>query len=614
MGVPRLFPWLRQNFPRAVKHFQHGEGTFSVDYLYLDANGLLHGAAQNIYHYGSGSRMIDRYRSLSDEAKMKRVFAMFFENIIQVTGVMRPKKVLYIAIDGPAPLAKQNQQRERRFVAAKNRLEEEKGSGQQRFDSNSITPGTLFMHRLTQYINYAIRKEMNSYFGWRDIKVIFSPPTVPGEGEHKIMDYIRDLPREEQVDSSHCLFGPDGDLIMLGLSAHLPKMQLFREDQYNVGYYHLLDMSRVRRELPRILGQRNIQHSRESPREASSSTSSQQNRTLDNVTDDFIVAGFFVGNDFLPKIQMFHLLEEGLEFMLNAYAFTSGKGTKNPLTLDGNIHLEGFQLFIQEIAKSEDKFLLDQITTKNHKKLPPEPKFVNKTLKDAITETLHPGNKDPDYHLNMVAYRKGYYAKCFNTEYESSDFEGKLKKMCEDYLRSFVWVFWYYVRGLPAWRWAYEHHYAPLMADFNRYLQSLTDKDMTRITSFKMQSASFPFEQLLSVLPPSSANLLPSVYGRLMTSPKSPLVKEGYYPMDFKIDYEGKLKEYQGIALLPFVNYNEVHKNYEKMKKCCVKQKYIRNQRGRPVYFIYDVNYHTRFTSRMGNILHNQVRRIPLRK
>ena len=56
MGVPRLFPWIKKTFKNTVKYFFVGNYTNRVDYLYIDANGLLHTAAQRVYNYGSGER------------------------------------------------------------------------------------------------------------------------------------------------------------------------------------------------------------------------------------------------------------------------------------------------------------------------------------------------------------------------------------------------------------------------------------------------------------------------------------------------------------------------------------------------------------------------------
>ena len=594
MGVPRLFPWFTKSFSKAVRHFPAGKYRKGIDYMYLDANGLLHGAAQTVYNYGDGKRKLDQYGRLSDRSKRIKVYSIFFENLRRMTHTVIPKKVLYIAIDGPAPIAKQNQQRERRFVAAQMRLDEESKSGAPRFDSSSITPGTVFMHELTRYINYAIRKEINSCKSWKNVTVYFSPPTVPGEGEHKIMDFIRDLPLAEREKASHCLFGPDGDLIMLALAAHVPNMWLFREDQYRPGYLHLLDMGLARVELAKTLG------------------IVSQKRNFNDASDDFIIEGFFVGNDFLPKIQMFHLIEDGLEYMMGTYSYTSDRGQKNFLTVNGEFNFSGFKVFVDHLSQKEECFLIDQVTTRNRRKHPPSAKFKNKTLRDCISETTKTGDREPVYTLDMEKYRKDYYAKCmFPNSPGDADFNAALEKMCRDYLRSFVWVFKYYVHGLPDWKWAYEHHYAPLMVDFNNYVQSLNKEDAENVMEFHLQKASVPFEQLLSVLPPPSAHLLPKPYQNLMLSPKSLLVKKGYYPGEVSIDYEGKLKEWQGVALLPFVDYNVIHQNYEKITRQRVRnpERYVRNGKGRVAMFKYDGTYKSRFTSDMGNINELHVRK-----
>lgn len=595
MGVPRLFPWLCKHFPRAVKYFQYGEGDIrSVDNLYLDANGLLHSACQQVYHYGQGGNSIlDRYKNLSKKAKMRKAFDFFFENILEIVCELPPRKILYIAIDGPAPLAKQAQQRQRRFISARTRLTklENDDTKSNKFDSNSITPGTIFMHELTKYIKYMIRNEMNTYLTLRNVKVYFSPPTVPGEGEHKIIDFIRNLPLKVQKTESHCLFGPDGDLIMLTLSAHIPKMFLFREDQYHPGFLHLIDMGIVRKKLANVLGQTKAVGNKE--------------RSLDDVSNDFIIEGFFVGNDFLPKIQMFHLLEDGLQFMLDTYSRTSQYGEKNHLSISNKFNIKGFKIFISKLAESEELFLIDQVTTSHPRKKPPEHKFINQTLKLCVYEKIAIGKCTVERTLNMKEYRRKYYAKA-NISLESTT---PLNNLCFDYLKTMVWVFEYYVNGLPDWRWAFEHHYAPLMIDFNKYLQSTSLKELEKSLHFEKQNHSVPFVQLLSVLPPASVELLPNEYHHLMTDSNSSLVKLGYYPSTFKVDYEGKFKDYQGVCLLSFVNYEDIYNSYKKVSS---KTKHNRNSPGKVMMFKYNENYTCKYTSDFGKILKLHIQKIDI--
>lgn len=67
---------------------------------------------------------------------------------------------------------------------------------------------------------------------WQNLEVVLSGSDVPGEGEHKILQYIRDSMKSEKFDpeGAHCIYGGDADLIMLGLSTHIKNFCLLRED------------------------------------------------------------------------------------------------------------------------------------------------------------------------------------------------------------------------------------------------------------------------------------------------------------------------------------------------------------------------------------------------
>lgn len=192
------------------------------------------------------------YSRLSEE----QIFTSIFSYVDHLFGKIKPKKLFFIAVDGVAPRAKMNQQRSRRFRAAKEAREarervERKGSKLpegKAFDSNCITPGiyapfhfaspslipigTVFMSELSEQLKYFVNKKISEDSHWRECQVIFSGQDVPGEGEHKIMEYIRRsrAQRDHNPNIRHCLYGLDADLIMLGLLSHDPHFCLLREE------------------------------------------------------------------------------------------------------------------------------------------------------------------------------------------------------------------------------------------------------------------------------------------------------------------------------------------------------------------------------------------------
>lgn len=223
MGVPALFRWLSKKYPKIIspvvedlpEEFDNGDGTKTqipvdirkpnpngeeLDNLYLDMNGIVHPC----------SHPEDRPPPANEEEMMIAIF----EYTERVVNMVRPRKLLMIAVDGVAPRAKMNQQRSRRFRSAQEAAEKDKataeyhamlkatgreselengedGQPKKTWDSNAITPGTPFMDTLAASLRYWVSYKLSTDPGWAKIKVIISDATVPGEGEHKIMNFVR---------------------------------------------------------------------------------------------------------------------------------------------------------------------------------------------------------------------------------------------------------------------------------------------------------------------------------------------------------------------------------------------------------------------------------------
>src|ERR1700733_12473951 len=88
------------------------------------------------------------------------------------------------------------------------------------------------MARLSEQLKYFVNKKMTEDADWAGVEVVLSGHEVPGEGEHKIMEYIRHTKAQPgyNANTRHCLYGLDADLIMLGLVSHEPHFSLLREE------------------------------------------------------------------------------------------------------------------------------------------------------------------------------------------------------------------------------------------------------------------------------------------------------------------------------------------------------------------------------------------------
>jgi 5'-3' exonuclease len=101
------------------------------------------------------------------------------------------------------------------------------------FDSNAISPGTEFMMELCNQLHFFVKYKVSTDPLYQNLEtVVLTDGMVPGEGEHKMLDYIRQLRLKDTYDPNtrHCFYGADADLIMLSLLTHEPHFTIIREE------------------------------------------------------------------------------------------------------------------------------------------------------------------------------------------------------------------------------------------------------------------------------------------------------------------------------------------------------------------------------------------------
>ncbi|KAH7814753.1 putative 5'-3' exoribonuclease 4 [Monocercomonoides exilis] len=137
---------------------------------------------------------------------------------------------------GVAPMTKVRPQRRGWYLSAfeavmveETHSEIEKGKHD--LYKDCVMPGTNLMRKLKKWVKYYAQMRMSTDKAWEGLKVIISGSDVPGEGEHKIISFIRNKRREKGYDpsTSHCIFGRDADLIMLALLTHERNIVILRE-------------------------------------------------------------------------------------------------------------------------------------------------------------------------------------------------------------------------------------------------------------------------------------------------------------------------------------------------------------------------------------------------
>jgi len=207
--------------------------------------------------------------------------------------------------------------------------------------------------------------------------VIFSDASIPGEGEHKIMEYIRAQRNAKNYNpnTSHVLHGLDADLIMLALATHEVHFSILREELLFGNFERVASKRRkeetnfnTRSDLLRCGMEVSDKWPNEKPlirlsipilREYIMKEFKEITHfhwfDLERLIDDIVFLCFFVGNDFLPHLPSLDIREGALDFIFNIYKESFPSLSQGYITSDGGeVDLKKVNKIFDKLGRVED--------------------------------------------------------------------------------------------------------------------------------------------------------------------------------------------------------------------------------------------------------------------
>ena len=542
MGIPLFFRYLVNNYENLTTSNQK---ILDCNNLYLDLNCAIH------YCCREALKDIKFNITKQNEIELKMI-----KNVIKYIEILinysKPKDLLYIAIDGSAPKSKLNQQRMRRFkkfyekekieeIQKKNKIEIDTNHV---WDTNAITPGTVFMNKLSV--------QLKKYFENRkNLKVIISDSNIPGEGEHKLLKHLRE---NYNKNDYNIIYGLDADLIMLCLIANKPNIYLLREtvefnNKIHVEGYKFLYLSidnlkkHLIEEIMIRMGEQFL--------------SKEQK---DKIINDYIFISFILGNDFIPHSPSVGIKNGGIDLLLDLYTRYYLELKSNLVILEEKkINHDFLKNIIRDLGMMEDN-LLETFNKKRNRRKRNNRTYDNNFEREKDNLNMLPQyNRDIEIKINQgnVGWRDRYYKYLFSVNNRlETDNRYEIDKICHKYIEGLFWNFHYYNYECISWEWSYYYNYPPSFNDIYVYM----DKYVSDINLLQLpKSRPFkPFEQLLMVLPKESKHLLPNNLGNKMINNHSEIIH--YYPIKYEIDLTNNNYLWECHPKLPYIISDEIKK------------------------------------------------------
>lgn len=506
MGIPFYFRKVATKFPHVLSASPGATPRFFIDF-----NGIIHTCSAAL-KADVAIRREDFESALLDK---------ICETVALLLGIVKPS-FLFMSIDGMPSMAKIQQQRRRRYCSA---LDAPINSV---WDSNAISPGTPFMERLATRLREWAKTIKN-------MAIVLSDSQEPGEGEHKIIQYIRQNPSTKP----DMLYGLDADLIMLAVLESTP-IYIMRETQLPKKKgavsahvtpitYTYIDVALFRTLLRTHL-----------------ETFDMRGPLAIHI---YVFMCFFIGNDFIPSLSYLKLQDDGLEVILQAYRITKTAIDEEPITADDfSINYHFLWRWMEVLQKNEDTAFIEAHAS-----------YVE-TQRPNIMKTLPPGtaNRYLDTpKISVNAWRIDYYHYLFDSSADSPC----IHRACTQYMEGLQWlVDLYFNQKIHAPGWYYYYAYSPSILDLYNYLTTqmvhLPSAHTARLLKARYAHNEIPAGDtdalLLAILPPVS---IIQCIPQLAAVMKEPALGVAHlFPRSFKLQSYLRRHAWESYPQLPLLD------------------------------------------------------------
>jgi 5'-3' exonuclease len=404
------------------------------------------------------------------------------------------------------------------------------------------------MERMNDYL-HANESDVRERIGAQTL--IISGPDEDGEGEQKIFSFLRRNPSQHQ-GSVDLVYGMDADLILQSLlwhsDSHIGGLWVVREENSDEdvsqagGHVQFIYID-IRRLLSGI------------------------ERKFHCTADDFALLCVFIGNDFVPRLPSVSVQGGGIDALMQArrQVLESSNALEIVDAKSKVIDMRLLTRIVEVLAQAEGEAL--QVAEARHQDMQRKMTQLQRHRPANIIDDLplmHPfpnGTIEP----SRPGWRPRYHRHVMHLDVThggggSEEDTSELSVACKSYLQGVVWSYRYTAQICLSKSWYYPFSAAPTATDLHNFMLCHPEaRDVEdRLAKLDCEEnnrdlvITDPILQLLAVLPPQSAHLLPDHARALVTTLRHGLMH--MYPVKFEFCKYLKYKTWECHPILPRVD------------------------------------------------------------